>query len=215
MSSLGYCLFCKREIAPSADSCPGCGNRQFRFAISDPVEIILKEGRGCTNCSGTGNIMTRDWIKCTKCGGSGKGWGWSTCRVCSGGGSITTKEYRTRCKVCGGGGTIRASTITRWEAIDTRSGLREWSSTSMDRLDSLDADWERRLPPKERRRTGSVRAVPITCPGCKGKGEVVINTDIAYVNTQCNRCKGSKEVMQGQIEYEDIKTGKRDWINLD
>lgn len=43
----------------------------------------------------------------------------------------------------------------------------------------------------------------------------MINTDIAYVNTQCNRCKGSKEVMQGQIEYEDIKTGKRDWINLD
>jgi hypothetical protein len=62
----GYCAFCKKQLAPSSATCPGCGNSEFIFATGK-----RREGPHflCSLCTGSGKRQLEDWRECSQCGG--------------------------------------------------------------------------------------------------------------------------------------------------
>lgn len=62
--ALGTCPECNQSVAPSAESCPHCGNREFYVKTGRQIRYI------CSACKGAGK---KDGDTCRSCHGSGLG----------------------------------------------------------------------------------------------------------------------------------------------
>src|ERR1035441_9846438 len=89
---MGYCPYCKLEIAPSADFCPACRNHQFQFSTGSTKEEVYMDPKPCTSCNGTGERYESDIRQCLFCHGH-------TSHL-----SHTLFGMKNSCKKCGGHG---------------------------------------------------------------------------------------------------------------
>jgi DnaJ-class molecular chaperone len=207
---LGYCPFCRRDLAPSADACPNCGNREFTFDTGEILTAVLRDAGACDVCGATGTITYSGMQKCPRCKGTGRGF-WSDCKECHGSTWVSTTGHE-KCTRCSGAGAVEEIRETVRETIDTRSGKLGWSGAATT-LDSIDPDWQDRLPRPERS-TGRYHLVGEACPGCKGSGKVRIATDKGFPETSCGRCNGRGEIRWSEYEYQDTRTGNRFWHRM-
>ena len=166
---MGYCPYCQRKLAPSAASCPECGNRQFQFKTGEERRELIEEPHLCENCCGKGYFESRRQSHCTQCFGSGQVMGvlWrKRCEKCHGSGFLY-EPYTWTCNHCRGrknkppetlyrviGEVIDTRTFERrWQefshsAFDAHSDTVEWISTteeSLSNLDDVDPAWRERL----------------------------------------------------------------------
>lgn len=130
--TLGYCPFCRRTLAPSAETCPGCGNTQFVYATGN-TRLHSSGKVQCQICAGTGVVVTPQYEKCKTCDGGKKEFRtlirqyWKRCPACDSNYANCRRleDKRETCKYCAG---IGHTTWERkeFELADTRTCTHRW-----------------------------------------------------------------------------------------
>jgi DnaJ-class molecular chaperone len=160
---LGYCPFCTRSLAPSAEVCPACGNTDFRFRTGE-TRGFVSQPFDCRTCKGKGAIQNKTvrYEECPECGGRGFHRplfsldGDKKCKTCGprstgswgpGAIEIVTATTTTTCTSCNGTGREHWER-KEWALVDTRSCQRSWlpeDYSYMATIGSIDPEWKTRF----------------------------------------------------------------------
>jgi DnaJ-class molecular chaperone len=122
---MGYCPYCKHQVAPRTEVCPGCGNTWFQFKTGARTKTVVTTR--CTSCWNRGYTDQHENNRCPACNGKAKRDGfWSTwiCESCVGSGWISSTK-RVTCSQCQGKGTVSVTLeFVQW--VDTRICVATW-----------------------------------------------------------------------------------------